>query len=169
MLAIKEIKTGDFVTFKASDGLYRIIFCIGVNKERSPHHFDFALTTLKSGIKPSLTDIRNSEFYGKGNRKDFRFEDTELEKMWRIHPEIKPYYLGTYGMLITRKALVSFKDKFELICNLPILENLGQNGNGGMNGSDFDILDDLFVKRLESFMKKQGQGKFRIESILKLE
>jgi hypothetical protein len=64
---------------------------------------------------------------------------------------------------------MSFRDKFELISSLPVLENLNQNGSGGMNASDLDVLDELFVKRIESFMKNQNQEKYLTEAILKLE
>ncbi|MGC6431503.1 MAG: hypothetical protein ACON5F_10720 [Jejuia sp.] len=169
MQKIKDISIGDFLTFKASDGLYRVLFCLNVYKERSPHHFDFAATAIRQESKPSIQDIRSSDFFGKGNRKDFRFDEEELIKMWEIHPEIKPYYLGTYGLLITRKAFMSFRERFELVCNLPILETLEQNGSGGLNASDMDLIDDLFVNRLDSFMESQGQTRFKTEAILRLE
>ena len=169
MNKIKDINIGDFLSFEASDGFYRVLFCSSVQKSRSPYFFNFSVTTINSESKPTIKDIRDSQYYGKGNRNGHKFEKNELEKMWEFHPEIKPNYLGTYELLITRKDFMSFRDKFELITSLPILENLNQNGSGGMNASDLNVLDDLFVNRIESFMKNQNQEKYLTEAILKLE
>ena len=155
--------------FKASDGFYRVLFCSSVQKSRSPYFFNFSVTTIKTVEKPTINDIRNSQYYGKGNRNDHRFEEIELEKIWGFHPEIKPYYLGTYELLISRKDFMSFGDNFELIANLPILENLILNGSGGMNAGDLHVLDNLLVSTIESFMKDQNQQKYSTEAILRLD
>lgn len=169
MNQIKDINLGDFLSFKASDGFYRVLFCSSIQKSKSPYHFNFSVTTIKSKIKPNIKDIRSSHYYGKGNRNSFKFDESALKKMWELHPEIKPYYLGTYELLITRKSFISFRDKFELIDNLPILENLMQNGSGGMNASDLDVLDNFLVNRVQDFMKEQSQKKYSTEAILKFE
>jgi hypothetical protein len=169
MNKIKDINIGDFLSFESSDGFYSVLFCSSVQKSRSPYFFNFSVTTIKSKSKPTIKDIRDSHYYGKGNRNGYKFKENELEKIWELHPEIKPNYLGTYELLITRKDFMSFRDKFELISSLPVLENLNQNGSGGMNASDLDVLDELFVKRIESFMKNQNQEKYLTEAILKLE
>ena len=169
MNKIKDINFGDFLSFKASDGFYRVLFCSSVQKTRSPYFFNFSATAIKSKTKPTIKDIRESYYYGKGNRKGYEFGKNELEKMWELHPEIKPNYLGAYELLITKKDFMSFRDEFELITNLPILENLNRNGSGGMNASDVKVLDDLFVNRIESFMKTQSQDKYLTEAIIKLD
>ncbi len=169
MKKIKDIHIGDFLTFKASDGYYRVLFCSNIQKSRSPYSFNFCATTIKLSTKPTIQDIRNSYYFGKGNRNSHKFDENELKKMWAIHPEIKPYFLGSYALFIMRKDFMSFRDRFEFICNLPILEKLEQNGDGGMNSSNISILDDLFVNKIESFMKNQNQVKYRTEAILKLD
>ena len=167
MVKINNISIGDFLTFKASDGLYRVIFCSNIFKERSPHFFDFGATSISKYEKPTISDVINAEFYGKGNRNSFRFKEKELDKMWKIHPEIKPYYLGIFMLLITRKGLVSFRERLEFICNLPILENLEQNGTGGTNVSTIESLNGFFIEDTEDFMDKQSQCKYKIEAIIK--
>ncbi|WP_299436860.1 hypothetical protein [uncultured Aquimarina sp.] len=169
MNKLKDINFGDFLSFKASDGFYRVLFCSSVQKSRSPYYFNFSATTIKAKEKPTINDIRNSKYYGKGNRNGYKFENNELEKIWDLHPEIKPNYLGTYELLITRKNFMSFRDKFELISNLPILKNLNKNGNGGMNASELNILDNFFVNRIEKFMTEQNQEEYLTEAILKLD
>ena len=44
-------------------------------------------------------------------------------KMWNLHPEINPYHLGSYGFLIWRKDFLNFRDNFELIGNIEIIDN----------------------------------------------
>ncbi len=167
MNKINDIEIGDFFSFKTSDGTYRVLFCTSFQKSRSPYFYNFTATTIKSNKKPTINDIRESYFYGKGNRSTLEFNNNELNKMWRLHPEIKPYYLGTYELLITRKDFMTFNDKFELIFNIPILEKLNMNGSGSMNASDLSFLDNFFVNRIETFMEDQNQKKYLIEAIIK--
>ena len=87
-------------------------------------------------------------FLGIGNIANdyFKYPDKQLNKMWTIHPEIKPYFLGSYGVLIWRKDFIKFRDNFELIGNLKIVDNLDKNGNGSMNASDWTFLNQFLWK-----------------------
>ena len=131
---IKDIKQGDFLTFKASDDEYRVIFCIDVCKRSSPIMFTFAASTYKSKDKPTYEALLNSSFYGRGDREDFfkSYTDEDSRQIWNVHPEIKPYVLGAYHINVLRKEFMKVRDKFEFLINLNILENLYQYGNGGI-------------------------------------
>lgn len=169
MNKIKEISKGDILTFRASDNKFKLILCTSVYKERSPFNFTFAALTYTSKTIPTLENIMNCEFYGIGNcSKDyFKYTNTEINKMWAIHPEIKPYFLGSYGVIIWRKDFLKFRDNFEVICNLSIIDNLDKNGSGGMNASALAVLDALFVNKLSILENGRGQQKFKIKAILK--
>ena len=166
---ITQINQGDFLTFKATDGNFKVIFCTSVNKESSPHSFEFAATNYSQKNKPTIEDIINSKFYGIGNRRSdyFKYSNEQLERMWSIHPEIKPYFLGSYGLAIWRKDFMRFRDNFELISNLKIVNNLDKNGNGGMNASGMEVLNNLFVDNINELMERRGQQLFRTDAILK--
>ena len=166
---ILNINQGDVLTFKASDNKYRMILCTSTYKERSPFNFTFAALTYQGIQIPNIEDVMESEFYGTGNTKNdyFKYSESELDKMWKIHPETKPYFLGSYGLIIWRKDFLKMRDEFQLICSLKILDNLDKNGNGAMNSSAMYVLDKLFVEQLETLEKLRGQRKMKIKAILK--
>jgi hypothetical protein len=164
---IKDINQGDCLTFKTSDNRYKVIFCIGANKEKSTQSFSFAATTFDKDFKPTVNDLSDTDFWGKGNRRDFKYSERELERMWAYHPSNKPYFLGTYGILILRKEFMKWRENFELIGNLSIVDNLEQNGSGSFYPGDLDNLDKFFTEDLENVMDQSGQSKFKLKAIVK--
>jgi hypothetical protein len=168
MHKIKDVNKGDILTFKAADNRYKVLLCTSTYKEKSPQNYTFAALTYDSIEKPTMESLRDSEFYGVGNRKDdyFKYTEVELEKMWRVHPDTKPYYVGSYGLIIWRKDFMKFRDNLELIGNLNIIDNLDKNGNGGMNASDWNFLREFFSERYKTALPDRGQKPFKVEAIV---
>ena len=169
MKKIKDINKGDVLAFKASDNQYKIIICTSVFKDKSPQNFTFAATVIDQLELPSISEILNNNFFGIGNRKNdhFQYSNDEVQTMWNIHPEIKPYHLGSYGFLIWRKDFVKFSHNFELIGNIAIVDNLDLNGNGSVNASDWEFLKTFFNKNLQEVLKSRGQQLFKVKAIVK--
>lgn len=169
MKKITQLHQGDFLTFKASDGNFKLLFCTSVYKESSPHNFTLAATNYNKGVKPTLESIYRASFYGVTSRTNsyFDYSESEQKRIWTNHPEIKPNILGSYGLTIWRKEFLNFRDNFEIIETCQILPNLDKNGNGSMNASDMTVLDNLFLKNIEQLMELRGQKLFRINAILK--
>ncbi|GGK77307.1 hypothetical protein ACD591_20495 [Rufibacter glacialis] len=166
---IKDINQGDLLTFRAADGRYKVLLCTSTYKDKSPQNYTFAALTVDEQEKPTKHRVIEGGFYGVGNRKDdyFKYSDRELERMWSVHPEVKPYYIGSYGLTIWRKDFMRFQENFEIIGNLEIVNNLDKNGNGSMNASDWDFLRDFFNGEYHHLLLNRGQKLFRIESIIK--
>lgn len=169
MTAIKEIHKGDILTFKSLDNKYKAILCTSCYREKSPYSFTFAALTVDSEEKPKLDNILETNFYGVGNIKDdhFKYSETERTKFWAMHPEIKPYSLGSYGLIIWRKDFIKFRDKVELIDNINIVDNLDKNGRGGMNASDWNFLTDFFTDKYTRILEERGQRTFKVKSIVR--
>jgi len=171
MQKIKDILQGDILTFRASDNRFKVLICTSVFKDSSPHNFTFTALTYDSENKPQIENVLQSEFYGIGNTKNdfFKYSDSELENIWSIHPEIKPYFLGSYGLIVWRKDFMKFRENFEKIGNLNVIDNLDKNGNGGMNTSDMTVLNNLFTKNTNGFFENKGQKRFMVKAIMKNE
>ncbi|WP_146191041.1 hypothetical protein [Sphingobacterium athyrii] len=169
MAKITDINQGDLLTFKAADNRFKMLLCTNTSKERSPQYFIFSALTYDSFDKPTTSNINIIEFFGIGNRKCdyFKYSDNELNKMWSIHPETRPYFLGSYGFLIVRKDFMKFRDNFEVIGTLNIIDHLDKNGNGSMNISDWELIKDFFANRINSVMLDRGQKTFKIDAIIK--
>ncbi len=169
MAKITDINRGDLLTFKAADNKYKMLLCTSTRKDRSPQWFTFAALTYDSFEKPTTSNINNIEFFGIGNRKCeyFKYSDNELDKMWSIHPETRPYFLGSYGFLIFRKDFMKFRDNFEIIGTLNVIDHLDKNGNGSMNISNWELIKDFFANRINSVMPDRGQKTFKVGAIIK--
>lgn len=169
MNKISDINQGDLLTFKANDEKYKVLLCTSTFKEKSPQSFIFAALTYSDKEKPTVEKTQNSYFWGIGNTKNdyLKYSDIELNQMWNMHPETKPYFLGSYGLIIWRKDFMKFRDNFEFIGNLKILDNLDENGNGGMNASDWDFIKDFFTNRINFVFTDRGQKTFKVKAILK--
>jgi len=168
MQKIRDINQGDLLTFRATDNKYKVLLCTSTYKDKSPQNFTFAALTYDSLDKPTITNILDSEFLGIGNTKNdyFKYSDKELNKMWTIHPEVEPYFLGSYGLIIWRKDFMKFRDNLEVIGNLKIVDNLDKNGNGGMNASSWTFLNQFFSDNYILVLSKRGQKPFKLKSIL---
>jgi hypothetical protein len=168
MPKITDINKGDLLTFKATDNKYKVLLCTSVYKERSPQCFAFAALTYNSFDQPTITNIIESEFLGIGNSiaNYFKYSDKEGTKMWAIHPDIKPHFLGSYGLIIWRKNFMKFRDNVEVIGNLKIVDNLDKNGNGGMNASDWTFLNQFFSDNYILTLRNRGQKPFKLKAIL---
>jgi len=170
MTTIKEINKGDVFTFKGSDNRYKAILCTSCYTDKSPNNFIFAALTSDSEVRPKLDNILETSFYGVGNIKDdyFKYSEAERAKIWRIHPEIKPYSLGSCGLIIWRKDFMKFRDKMELIGNLDIVDNLDKNGSNGVNASDWNVLNELFTDSYKRILEEErGQKTFKVKSIVR--
>ncbi|WP_215226684.1 hypothetical protein [Echinicola shivajiensis] len=169
MSKIKNINQGDVLTFIANDGKYKAIICTSVYKEKSPQNFTFATTTVDQADLPSIDEVIKHDFYGIGNIKAgfFKYSELEINNMWNQHPEIEPYHLGSYGLIIWRKDFMKFRDNFSLIGNLNIVDNLDKNGNGSMNLSDWTFLKDFFDQKFKGILLERGQNPFKMKAIIK--
>ncbi len=169
-MKISSISKGDILAFKGKDEKFKTIFCTSTYKERSPHHFTFAGTDISQDEKPTIEKVVESNFWGIGNsvnKYSSFFKEEEIKQMWNLHPEINPYHLGSYGFLIWRKDFLKFRDNFELIGNIEIINNLDKNGNGSMNSSSWESLNNVFTNNFAQTMNQRGQQKYRIKAILK--
>lgn len=165
---IKNIEVGDFLSFRASDGNYRVIFCVAIQIKESPFYFHFAATTINSKNKPHKEEIFKCGFYGIVNRKNlyFKTEHNSASGMWKDHrPEIDPFLVGVYELTIWRKDFMRFRDAFEYIDNISIHENLHLKGNGGMNASSLEALNKLFLSNINEIMVERRQKAIVISSI----
>ncbi|MBV8391082.1 MAG: hypothetical protein JO080_14850 [Mucilaginibacter sp.] len=168
MVKVQSLSPGDVLSFLADDNKYKAMICTSVHNNRSPQYCTFAATTYSSYNKPSLVDILHSDFYGVGNTKSeyFAYSESELENMWTVHPEVKPYFLGSYPFIIWKKDLRKFQINLELVGNLNIVRNVHLHGNSGVNASSWDFLRQFFTDTKLNTLLERGQRTYRLRSIL---
>lgn len=170
MEQIKDIHKGDLLTFKDVSGKYKVLLCMSTNKNKSPHTFTFCALTIDTIEKPTVAAVKASSFFGVGNSTKTNFykhSEEEVEKMWAIEPEIKPYFLGCYNFIIWKKDFMKFRDHFEFIGNLKIVTYIDKNGNGAVNASSWVYLKNLVNEKLTEMMSEKDQKIFKLKAILK--
>jgi hypothetical protein len=169
MKTLKDIAVGDVLAFKAADGHYKGLICTSIYKDKSPYHFIFCALTYSNILVPTIEDVKGGSFFGVGTSKGdyFKYSEDEVERMWDVHPEIKPYVLGTYRFFILRKDFMQFYDNMLFVGNLDILDNLDLNGNGSLNASAWDYLKDSFNDSLPLVMADRRQRVFKVRAIIK--
>lgn len=165
----KQMSTGDALAFKAIDGSYRVLLCTSIYQKTSPHYYYFAALNYDDIIKPTVERIMESEFFGVGNTMNeyFKYAESKLEKMWSFYPEIKPYCIGSYGLLILKKDLSKFRHEFEYISNVPIVDNLDKHGNGSMNSSSWGFLQVFFSSDYGKSFTERGQRCFKVKAMIR--
>ncbi|SCW80341.1 hypothetical protein [Mucilaginibacter sp. NFR10] len=159
---------GDVFTFLAADNRYKVIICTSIYKARSPHYCIFAALTYDNEEIPVIEDAINSGFWGKAVYKggNFKYPDSQIQCMWQYHPEIKPYYLGSYGLLIWRKDFLQFKDNMKFVGNLKIINDLDKNVNSSMNASSWLTLQRFFNSEISKVLTYRSQKVFEVRSVL---
>jgi len=168
MQKISDINKGDIVIFKAADNHFKALICTSVYFDKSPQYFTFAALTYDRKEKPTPQDILSDFFFGTVTKINdhFKYTDRQLEKMWGLHAEVKPNILGSYGFVIWRKDLMKFRDNLEILTNLKIIDNLDKNGNGSLNASDWNFLQDFFNQKFKSILVDRGQKTYKIAAII---
>ncbi|HEY1195779.1 hypothetical protein [Flavobacterium sp.] len=170
MTKIKDVNQGDLLTFINGENKYKILLCTDVYKDRNPQNFTFCLLDYNKTEKPTLDDIKDLSFFGVGNmtkKNSYNYSEQELEKMWFLHPEIKPCLLGSCSLVIWRKDFMTFRDNLEFIGNLKILPSINKNGNCGINASGWDFLESFHGEKLQQFIDERGQKLFSLNAIIK--
>ncbi|WP_286896771.1 hypothetical protein [Sphingobacterium sp. UBA6317] len=62
---------------------------------------------------------------------------------------------------------MKFRDNFEIIGTLNVIDHLDKNGNGSMNISNWELIKDFFANRINSVMPDRGQKTFKVGAIIK--
>jgi len=168
MQKIKHISQGDVLSLKAEDGKFKALICTSTYKNKKHTNFTFAALTYDNIFVPTLKDILICDFFGIANAKNdhFKYSEKEINRMWQLHPDIQPYILGSYGLIIWEKDFIKFGNNFEHIGNLDIVDNLDKNGNGSMNASNWEFLKDFFNEKFQSWLIERGQKQFSIKAII---
>jgi len=124
---------------------------------------------VESIEKLTISSILENDFFGIGNRVSsyFKYSEQELNKMWAIHPEIKPYSLGTYSHIKWQKDFMKFIENFEFIGSLEIVDNLDKNGDGFINVSSWEFLKNYFNEKFKTLLDQNGQKRYKVQAIVK--
>jgi hypothetical protein len=148
----------DLLTFKLKDGNYRAAICIEIEQYRGQCNYILVPTTYNSAKKPTTEDLRDKEIPGRRLGTGYDQQITKekqpgIERVWNFEYQGGNcnYFFGVDKLAITHKDFINFKDKFEKVGSLKIIEGLKQTGSFGYE-NDFKGFERVFAD-LENYIK----------------
>jgi hypothetical protein len=138
----------DLLAFQLKDGSYRAIICATIEQYRGNCNYIFVPTTYNSNKKPNVENLMDKELLGRqiGSGYDqnmIRELQPGIERIWELKGGNCNFFFGIDKIAVQHKDLANFKDRFEKVGSLQIIEGLKQTGSFGYFG-DFQRFEDTF-------------------------
>jgi hypothetical protein len=146
----------DLLTFKLSDGNYRAVICSSIDQYRGNCDYILIPTTYNSSKKPTVEDLLDKEIVGRKIGSGYDRDTTQqhqpgIERIWAFEGVNHTFFFGLDKIGVSHKNFFNFKDKFECVGTLRIVEGLKETGSLG-GESDFEGFERVF-KDLDSHIK----------------
>ncbi|WP_299535533.1 hypothetical protein [Ulvibacterium sp.] len=159
------------LTFQLSNNEYAVNCCVKINQYRGSCNYWLVPITYKSTSKPTIEQIMESEILGRTIGSGFSREQTQasqpgIEKIWDYVGGKPNFYFGFVIQAVEHKDLMNFKNKFEKIGELNIIEGLKEIGSIG--GEDtYERYDETYTE-LDNQIKVFGYQKYPIRIFINL-
>ena len=138
----------DLLAFKLRDGNYRATVCAAVEQYRGECNYVLVPTTYNSSKKPNTNDLKDKEILGRQIGSGYKQQTTKemqpgIERIWSLSGEDNNFFFGLVKMLVNHKDIIKFKDRFEKVGSLKIIEGLKRTGSYGYE-DDFERFEHVF-------------------------
>jgi hypothetical protein len=162
----------DILTFQLKDNNYRAVICSAIDQYRGACNYLFSPTTYNSCKKPNTDDILKSEILGTQIGSGFDQAGTKnqqpgIEKIWNYVGGTCNFFFGLVKIAVPHTDIINFKDKFEKVGTLEIVEGLKQTGMYGYESS-FERFETIFSnldEHVEIFRLKKFPVKVVVDII----
>jgi len=157
------------LTFQLSNKEYAVTCCVKIDQYRGSCNYWFVPITYSAASKPTIELIMDSEILGRTIASGFTRDETQashpgIEKIWN-HVGGKPNFCFGFAIqAVEHTALLGFKNKFEKIGELNILEGLKKVGSLGHEDS-YERYDETYSE-LENQIEVFGYQKFPISLVI---
>lgn len=162
-------KENSVLTFQLSNGEYVASCCVKIDQYRGNCNYWLVPITYKSSSKPTIVQIMESEILGKTIASGFSREQTQecqpgIEKVWNYVGGKPNFRFGFTIQVVEHKNLLNFKNRFEKIGELDIIDGLKEIGS--ISGEDsFKRYDETYTN-LDNQIKVFGYQKYPIKVII---
>ena len=161
----------DLLTFQHKDGNYRAVVCASIDQYRGQCNYILVPTTYNSSKKPTVGDLKDKEILGRLIGSGYDQQTTKehqpgIERIWNYVGGDCNFFFGVVKLAVDHKDFVNFKDKFEKVGSLKIVEGLKQTGSFGYEGS-FERFEDIFAD-LENHIKVYQYKKYPVLTLCDL-
>lgn len=152
----------DLLTFRLKDGNYRAVICASVDQYRGQCNYILVPTTYNSTMKPSIESLKDKEILGYKMGTGYDQQTTKeiqpgIERIWNLTGKNCNYFLGIDRLAVNHNDCIYFKDKFEKVGTLRIIEGLKKMGSLRPI-ENFERFEEIFFeldKYIEDFKFKK--------------
>lgn len=146
----------DLLAFQLKDGSYRAVICAEIDQYRGQCNYILVPTTYNSDKKPTIDDLKDNEILGRQIGSGYDQQTTKeqqpgIERIWEYIGGSRIFFFGVVKLAVDHKDFINFKDKFEKVGSLQIIQGLKQTGSFGYAGN-FERFEDIFGD-LENHLK----------------
>lgn len=157
------------LTFQLSNNEYAVTCCIKIDQYRGSCDYWLVPITYKSKSKPTIEQITESEILGTTIGSGFTREKTQasqpgIEKIWDYVGGKPNFCFGFVIQVVEQKDLLNFKNKFEKIGELDIIEGLKEIGSISDEDS-YERYDETYIE-LDNQIKVFGYQKYPIRVVI---
>lgn len=158
----------DLLTFKLKDGNYRAVICANIDQYRGQCNYILVPTTYNSSNKPTVDDLKDKEILGRRigsgyDQQTTREKQPGIERIWKLAGGNCNFFFGVVKLAVDHKDFINFKDKFERIGTLKIVEGLKQTGSFGYE-ENFERFEEIFSD-LDNYIKVFQYQKYPVTTL----
>lgn len=162
----------DLLAFKLKDGNYRVVICAMIDQYRGQCNYILVPTTYISNKKPNVDDLKDKEILGihigSGyDQKTTREQQPGIDRIWKHVGGNCNFFFGVVKLAVDHKDFINFKDRFERVGSLNIIEGLKKTGSFGYE-ENFERFEDVFGD-LEKHIRIFQYQKYPVKVLCDLE
>lgn len=146
----------DLLAFKLKNGNYSAVICATIEQYRGQCNYILVPTTYNSSKKPTLEDLKDKAILGLEIGSGYDQSTTRemqpgIERIWDLSGGDCNCFFGVVELAVDHKDFVHFKDRFEKVGTLKIIEGLKKTGSLGYE-DNFERFETIFSD-LENHIK----------------
>jgi len=161
----------DLLTFQLKDGNYRAVICASIDQYRGQCNYILVPTTYNANRKPTVDDLKDKEILGRQIGSGYDQQTTKerqpgIERIWELNGRNCNFFFGVIKLAVDHKDFINFKDRFEKVGTLKIIEGLKETGSFGYE-ENFERFETIFGD-LENHIKIFQQKKYPVTTLCDL-
>jgi hypothetical protein len=158
----------DLLTFQLKDGNYRAVICASIDQYRGQCNYILVPTTYNSNKKPKVEDLKDKEILGRQIGSGYDQQTTRemqpgIDRIWNLNGGNCNFFFGVIQLAVDHKDFINFKEKFEKVGTLKIIDGLKKMGSFGYE-ENFERFETIFGD-LENHIKIFQQKKYPVKTL----
>lgn len=161
----------DLLTFQLKNGNYCAVICTEIDQYRGQCNYILVPTTYNSRKMPSVEDLKDKEILGRQIGSGYDQQTTRemqpgIDRIWDLTGTNCNFFFGVVQLAVDHKDFINFKNKFEKVGSLKIIDGLKKTGSFGYEES-FERFETIFGD-LENHIKVFQLKKYPVKTLCEI-